>query len=170
MEVFKNLSIRARVAYGICCLEEAIKYYCLLESDWDFMMNLLWTYTNKNIGKWHEIMAECSPDSVLEELSYQDKGIINISIKEYEELRFLYSKSNKVCDSIINLIFEIGTRDLYSSIVNGSPDTIEYLQEIIILMQQNNIPLPDIEIFKKFPITENHGWGREFTRNAVFGD
>jgi len=35
-------------------------------------------------------------------------------------------------------------------------------------MNENNIPLPDIKMFKQFPVTENNGWGRAFNRDEVF--
>lgn len=167
-EEFKDLSIRARVAYGICCLESAINYYNINHFDWTFILDVLWSYTNGNIGKWHEIMAECSPDSILEDLSYEVKGITIISIEEYEKLRTLFMQSNKVCQDIINIIFNIGTRDLYSSIVNGSPDTLKYLQQIIEIMKHNNIPLPDVEYFRKYSIHDNEGWGKEFSREDIY--
>jgi hypothetical protein len=167
---FEKISMRARVAYGICCLENAIKYYNLSHLSWTFILNVLWSYTNKNVGRWHELMSECSPDSILEELSFKEKGITHISENDYEALRLLYSNVNTVCQNIINSLFNIGTRNLYSSIVNNSPETLIYLQEIIDIMDQNNIPLPDIKPFMKFPITEEEGWGREFTREEILNE
>lgn len=55
IQEFNKISIRGRVAYGIVCLEEAIKKYSLEHLDWDFMLKILWSYTNGNVGKWHEI-------------------------------------------------------------------------------------------------------------------
>lgn len=91
-----------------------------------------------------------------------------VNEKEYEHLRFLYQSSNEVINEIINKIFEIGTRDLYSSIVNGSTDTLIYLAEIEKLMRKNDIPLPDVNRLGKFSILENEGWGRAFTKEDIF--
>jgi hypothetical protein len=165
---FRNISIRGRVAYGICCLENAIRHYNLEHLDWSFILELLWSYTDQNIGRWHEFMSECSADSILEELEFEKKGIRNISFFEYQKLRDLYLKSNPIINQIINTIVDIGTYDLYASIVNNSPKTIEYIDELIVLMDQNNILLPDIIFFQKFTINENEGWGCPFVKKDIF--
>ena len=166
--IFKHVSVRGRVAYGICCLESAINYYNLKHLDWSSLLHILWSYTNENVGRWHEIMAESSPDSILEDLSYFQKGNTNISMEQYNYLINIYKHSNKVIHFIINTITDIWTYDLYSSIVNNSPQTLAYLSEIISLMEQENIPLPAVESFLQFSIQENGGWGRAFTREEIF--
>jgi hypothetical protein len=99
----------------------------------------------------------------LTDLEYLDE-------KDFWELNKLYKNANQVILRIIDITYYIGIKDLYSSIVDGSQDTLRYLQEIIDLMEQNNIPLPDEKLFGKFPISENEGWGREFTRDDVFNE
>lgn len=66
-EDFKNVSIRARVAFSICCLEKMIKHYQLQHLDWSFILGLLWSYTDTNPGSWHENLTECIPNGVLKD-------------------------------------------------------------------------------------------------------
>ena len=164
---FEKISIRGRVAFAISCLENSIKFYSLEQLDWSFLVNKLWSYTNSNIGTWHYIMSEATPFGVVGQTDNVD-DLEYLSVEEIKKLEILYINSNKVVNSIIDLIFDIGTRDLYASIVNNSPTTIKYLTEIIELLSDNQIPLPDIEKFKKFSISENEGWGNEFTKEMVF--
>jgi hypothetical protein len=158
----KLISIRARVAFAILCLENAIKQSKKENLDWSFMIG--------KVGDWHYPMAESTPRSVLFDARYDEKDMDFLTEEDCIHLKEVYSNSTELIKDIINIIFEIGTRDLYSSIVNGSPDTLKYLMEIIDLMEQNNIPLPDMNLFEKSPITENEGWGREFTREDIFNE
>lgn len=166
---FTNISIRGRVAYAVLCLEKAIVHFGFDKYDWSFVLNLLWSITNTKLGSWHYPLAECTGRSIindegnLEDLEFLTKD-------KFWELNKLYKKSNNVILRIIDLIFEISTRDLYASIVNGSPDTLKYLQEIIDTMDQNKISLPNMEFIKKLPISENGGWGRDFTRQEIFSE
>jgi len=164
---FKEISIRGRVAWCILCLENAIKFYGLEDLNWDFIFSLLWSYTNGKVGNWHYPMAEAMPASILT-TPYSKRDMENLTESQYDELKKLYSSGNEVTNFIIDKVFEVGTRDLYSSIVNDSPDTIKYTEEIKEVMEKNKIPLPDISLFKKIPISENEGWGREFTREDLF--
>lgn len=164
---FENISMRARVAFGILCLENAIKYYQLDHLNWSFINKLLWSYTNSNVGRWHEIMSEATPFGVLGETEYLD-DLDNISVEEFRQLEDLYKRSNNEINKIIDFIFNIGTRDLYAAIVNGSPDTLKYIQRIIDIMCENNIELPNVRLFDKFSINENQGWGKEFIKEDIF--
>jgi hypothetical protein len=167
---FNLISIRARVAFAILCLENTIQHFKKENLEWSFIYKLLWSYTIGKVGSWHYPMAEATPRSILFDAKYDEKEMEFLNEDEYNQLKIIYSNSNELINTMINKIFEIGTRDLYSSIVNNSPDTINYLKEIIQLMEQNNIQLPDIKLFEKFPITENEGWGREFTRKDIFNE
>lgn len=166
----EKISIRARVAFGILCLENTVLFYNKVFLDWSFVYKVLWSFMKGKVGDWHYPMAEISPRSVLFDATYAEKEMEFLTEEEYNNLREVYSNSNTVINSIINLIFEIGTRDLYSSIVNESQDTIKYLQEIIHLLEENNIPLPDIKLFETYTINENDGWGREFGRDDILGN
>jgi hypothetical protein len=164
---FITISIRARLAYTVCCLENALAYFKLKDTEWLFVLTHLWSYTNSNVGRWHEQTAEITGRSIINDENSLD-DLAFLSKDQFWKINAIYKKANKDVLRIIDLIFEIGTRDLYASIVNGSPDTLNYLQKIIDLMKQNNIPLPDYDLFKNYSISENEGWGREFTRDEIF--
>lgn len=162
---FIEVSIRGRVAFGVVCLENAIKHFNRLDLEWNFLLKLLWSYTNDNVGTWHYQLAECIPSAVM---VGDDKYLDFLSKQQFWEFNKLYSQCNDEILQIIDLIFSIGVEDLYSSIVNNSPETICHLNDIINILNNDNIPLPSIDLFERFPITENHGWGREFTRAEVY--
>lgn len=167
MSQIKNLSIRARVAFGILCLERILKHFQFDLIKWNILLNELWKYTNSNVGKWHEIISEMTPFSINEQVDFELKGCEYINKEKHDDLQKLYIDVNNDILKVIDLIFEIGTRDLYSSISNNSQDTIKYLQEIILVLEKNDIELPNIKQLQKFSILENNGWGREFTKEEL---
>lgn len=166
---FGNISIRGRVAYAIFCLEKAIDHFGFDKQNWLFVLDLMWSTTNAKLGSWHYPLAECTGRSII-----NDEGNLDdlefLTKEKFWELNKLYKGSNKTILRMIDLIFEISTRDLYASIANNSPDTLNYLQEILDLMDRNNIAVPEITLFQKFSINENAGWGREFTREEIFNE
>lgn len=170
MEKIKDLSIRARVAFSILCLEAFIKFLNYDISKWNLILSELWKYTNTNVGKWHENISEMTPFSINEKIAFELKGCENIDESKHDELQKLYADVNIEILKIINLIFEIGTRDLYSSITNHSQDTISYLKEIILVLEKNGIDLPNINGLQKFSILENNGWGSEFKKEDILNE
>ncbi|AEA42353.1 hypothetical protein [Fluviicola taffensis] len=169
MEIEK-ISIRGRVAFGILCLEMFIKHLNYDFSKWKIIIDELWSFTNSNIGLWHEKISEMTPFSILEEIPFEKKGCECINEKKHNELQLLYKNSNAEILKIINLIFDIGTRDSYSSISNFSPDTIKYLNEIISILEQNSIQLPNEKLFINQSISENQGWGKEFSKEDILSE
>lgn len=165
----ENLSIRARVAFALLCLELIIIHYEKTTARFIIILNKLWSYTNSNMGIWHMKIAEICPDSILEEVPFIKKGCHYINEFEHDQLVAIYHSTNVDIKDIINLIFEIGAKDLYSSICNNSPETIEFLERIINILISNKIKLPDINILSTYTIDENHGWGRAFKREDLFG-
>lgn len=167
MKYLKNLSIRSRVAYGILCLEKILNFYHVDIEKWNLLLNELWKYTNSNVGKWHEYISEMTPFSILEKVEFKLKECEYIDQVVHNELLNLYENVDLDVLKIIDLIFEIGTRDLYTSISNNSPDTIKYINEIEEILISKNILLPTTQNLEKFDITQNYGWGNEFTRNQI---
>ena len=167
MEKFNNLSIRARAAYGILCLESFINHLGYNADKWLIITDELWKFTNSNPGIWHEYMSEMTPFAINENIPFESKGCDHINKGKHDLLQQLYQYADNDLLTTIDLIFNIGTRDLYSSVTKGSPDTINYLKEIIRIINCHTISLPDIALVRRFTITENEGWGKEFSRNDL---
>jgi hypothetical protein len=164
---FKEVSIRGRVAYEIMCVENAISFFRLEDLNWDFVLDLMWSYTNEDVGAWHYPMGEAMPWTVLSNSDYHSHMMEIITEDQFFELYALYQASSEPVNFMINEIFDIGTRDLYASVANDSPDTLNSLQKIVEIMNENKIPLPQSEVFKRFSIEENAGWGRAFIKEEL---
>ena len=164
----EKLSIRARVGYGVLCLEAILNQKQNELNDINIILDELWKYTSQNCGAWHYKMSEYTPFSIYYDAEFESKGFDFLDKNTHDKLYHLYSKLDSDVLVIINLIFEIGTKDLYSSICNNSPETIEFLERIKNILLANKIELPDINILSTYTIDENHGWGRAFKREDLF--
>lgn len=168
MEIFLTLSIRARVAYGILCLEQTLQKLGYDYDHWQFLLDTFWSYTYSNLGEWHMIVAEITPLSIMGDGEYNTFDFECITLEKYSLLKKMYSKISEEYFVIFELIFEIGTKDLYASIINGSKETYGFLSAIVKVLEENKIDVPDIPKFLiKQGIEENYGWGNPFYRKDV---
>lgn len=165
----EDLSIRARVAFGIECLERLINRSTASELNWeDLLLSKLWGYTSSdNLGRWHYLISEYTPFSILEDISFEEKEYEYITKIEYNELLQIYQKCNDELLKCIDLIFEIGTLDLYSSIKDKSPRTLRMLKEIITIIESNSLQLPDLKKYENYLIDYKNGWGAKFERENL---
>ena len=59
-------------------------------------------------------------------------------------------------------MFELGSIDLYSKLVDNSPNTLEKIEEAVELLKENKIDNISIETFKQYSFKERNGWGERF--------
>ena len=172
LDQLKETSTRGKIAYGAACFESAIDFLKIDREKWDFMIEELWSFCYLHmVALWVERMIELLPECVLDEGAFKLKGYQYFTEEEHDALNILYKGANPVILDMIVIIYDIGLTNLNTAInterlkMLPMPD----VEALIDLMTSNNIPLPDSRLFEQFPITENHGWGREFTRTHVFG-
>lgn len=165
--IFKKFSIRARVAYGALCLENLLKDTFVSSSEYRSILDLIWLYTAVNPGTWHYKMSEATPFSIEDPLPYKEKGYEFLSKDQHDQLAHLYSQMGSEAKQIINLLFEIGTLDLYSTIKNGSPRTLQMLLDIADTVAELGVDLPPYEPLLKYGIQEEQGWGKTFEREDL---
>ncbi|MES2776855.1 MAG: hypothetical protein V4722_21945 [Bacteroidota bacterium] len=165
---FRNVSIRGRMAFGIICFENALKHFDYDVEDWQMILRELWSFTEiEYIDEWLYSFAEYKASSILEDLSFSEKGFEKLTRSEYGILKKLYFNSDNLIQELTDLLFWLGTVEMYGQIVDNSPKTLEELQKIMNVMATNGIQLPQGSLFLKFSFTED-GWGKGFTREEVF--
>jgi hypothetical protein len=160
---FFDISIRGRVAFSICCFENAIKHFSYKIDEWIFIIEKLWAYTNINsFDDWHYLIAEVLPDSILENNIYNNLNFDFIDEEEFYKMANLYNKSNEIILKIIKYIFNIGISEFYGRLVNYGQKTLDNLKILIDYMTSNKITLPDLDKFMSFSYGDNDGWGNKF--------
>lgn len=187
---FKKISIRGRVAFGICCLENAMEKYKVSGEGWNILLERLWSFTSLPaifvpvdsggvefvLERWAEI-TDFMPFSKYfqEAYSYADLckylTLYNRKIideNEYNLLREAYGNTNDRITSICSFVVDIGMCELWSTPDGRSAITLERLHKLIDFMHKNNISLPDMEPFRQYEYSpegtddDAHGWGVVF--------
>jgi hypothetical protein len=151
---FQDISIRGRLAFGMACLEKLVDD---LNSNHPLFQTIvfpkIWQFTSTdNLGEWEQNIRDVDPMCVLDD-------------KADSDLKVLYNKLPKDIVSTISDVIEIGTANIYGGTDNNSPMTLEPLNSVINTMTKLEIPLPDIQTFKKSSFNEFHGWGDNQTRD-----
>ena len=187
---FKKISIRGRVAFGICCLENAMEKYKVSGQGWNLLLEKLWSFTSLPavfvpidsggiefvLERWADI-NDFMPYSKFfyEPYSYVDlcKYLMLYNRKiidenEYYLLREAYRDTNDIITSICSFAVDIGMCELWSTPDRYSATTLEELYKLIDFMNKNNISLPDMEPFKQYEYNpkgiddDSRGWGYTF--------
>lgn len=167
MDILEKISIRGRMAYAICLFERLLLHYKCGKQEWGWLLEKLWTYTSiEYLDDWMYELAEYMPDSISEDSPY-DEDCEFITVDEFNSLYDLYSKSSPDIISFLQLLFELGTIDLYSGLVDNSSKTIKKLNEAINILNNNNIDVIAIESFKKYSFDECNGWGESFDGRSL---
>ncbi|MGN6647685.1 MAG: hypothetical protein ACTHJT_14280 [Cytophaga sp.] len=154
MNEFSDITIRGRMAFGICCIENSIRKFGFEDLDWSLLFNFLWRYPSapeiKDLAKWAEQEGECRPFCVLENKPYKELYFEFLTEEQFLKFRKLYGQVNHEICALIDLTIQIGTQALYGGVRDGSPATLDYLEQIKIILHSNGIEEPAIAFFKEF--------------------
>jgi hypothetical protein len=161
-DVFKKISLRGRVAYGIMCFEQMlIQFYD--ENKWSSILELLWSFVRtNNLELWGDKVNEIIPENLLEFDNYEESEFEYLSIEFYEYLVNLYQSLDDKINDFILKIYYLGTSHAYTNIENEGKTSLIVLQDIIDFMNKNNIIFPEYNNLICFSIDEDEGWGRKF--------
>ena len=163
---FKNISIRGRVAFGISCLNTYFKTK-YPGTDFSAVLNLACKITEDSdyIDKSTEAFMEIIPEYLYEFDNYEDAEFEYISKESYNSFVSIIPKDDSDLNLLMHSIRDIAWEYCYVALDANAPETYRYLNSIIDTMNKLSLPLPDINIFKKYEFSEFDGWGRHINRS-----
>jgi hypothetical protein len=56
----------------------------------------------------------------------------------------------------------MGTNELYGELVDHGHISLRRIKELVNLLKENGIELPDTKKFRKYSFNSSHGWGKPF--------
>ncbi|MBD1373690.1 hypothetical protein IC620_15190 [Hazenella sp. IB182357] len=150
MELIKELqliSIRGRVAYVTTCVDTLCKRWEIKSFTMNKFINEMKNFTHTiNIEEWDLIIRSYLPDEdTLEDYAFTF-GYETLSLDKQQ-----------VMFNVFEEFIDVGQGNMYSAY--DSEITLEPLMNLIQILQENDIELPDIMPFKKSKATEQDGWG-----------
>jgi hypothetical protein len=166
MKNIKSLSIRARVAYGILCLENTLEKCALLKSDWQVILDKFWLFTQlEYVDEWLYIISPIMPDSILGDPHDEESSM---TLTEYQHLKRVYDDAPLFIFEIMECIFNCGRRHFYGAVTPQSPETFEYIKLLQKIMRQEKVAFPNADGLKKYPFDKHQGWGDTFGKKDLF--
>lgn len=160
MKGIEEISIRGRMAYLLCLFERLLIYFHCSEDKWNWILEKLWQYTEiQYLDEWMYEVAEFLPENILTD---PFEVFEFISERDYLLLKKIYKENCADINLMMNIIYDLGTMELYSKLENNSPFTLQKLQEAENVLLRNNIQLISIHPFEQYLYSEENGWGERF--------
>lgn len=168
MEILKTVSLMGRVSYGICCFENTLFHLGYRVQDWKIVLEALWSFTSiEYLDDWNGIISEMIPENLLEFRSYEEHDFEYLDEDTFQYLYQLYQNIDEQIDDVMSAVYDIGASHPYSVIVGYGQESFYELTKLIDYMTKKQIPLPDIDAFRRFRIEENKGWGNRFDGRSL---
>jgi len=170
----RQISIPGRLAYSIECLENVISILIdksiIIKSDEIFIrliIDRLWEFTeSQDLSVWEKRGVEISPFVIFdvhEENYFEDYE--TLSVQELHDLKSFYEKCPNYLNDVIDNCVEIGLSNLYGGITGVAQTSIDKVKNIIELLAENKIKIPNVDRYSKFKF--KNGWADNFTKADI---
>lgn len=160
-EQLRRLSIRARVAYCVRCLELATSRLAPKSARMQDIIAQLWKYTSATrLDDWTGEV----------ELPWNESDLVDVDesgsfiAPSYDELGDVAGTSEiatarALLYGLIDATREVCTGNLFSGTRDFSPCTLDPTLTVVDLMQRNGLEPPPIERFARSTFDDDDGWG-----------
>ncbi|WP_216689080.1 hypothetical protein [Hymenobacter siberiensis] len=158
----KETSIRGRVAFGITCLEIYFEHLNLQDDTLvKGLLEKMWEFVSSNsLDKWEYEIKGFLPIIVLN--SSASEKFENVSFLKHSQSKAyekMYLSLPETLVTMIDTVADIGFDNLYAGTTGYSKGTFDETMSVIDLMNESQLPLPDLARFERSEFSEFHGWG-----------
>ena len=166
IDSFKNISQRGYMAYGIMCAENYILTHRANE-DWRPIFSILWPFTSEQMWEeWRLKVIDILPECFSEFPDYNSSDFSVLQREEYEAISLLYKKMPEKWEQIIEALFEMENYYAYGAFSDEGIECSKSLMEIVNILSEENIELPDIKQVEFSSFNEESGRGKPFDGSA----
>lgn len=158
----KEVSLLGRIAYAIMCAEKYAKEK-YPSKNWELIFAQFWKVSNcEALDRWSWEIMEYIPKYLFEFNDYESSDFEYIDKTTYNQLKELYHGVDDGINQILLNIREMEEEYAYSNVPDYGKVSLEYIDEIIAILENANIdsPAPALVKFSKF--NERDGWGNPF--------
>ncbi len=149
------------MAFLILCVE---KYVIAKhpETDWSVLSEWMWKATSEPWDEWDDRFMEIIPEFLFEFDSYDEAEFDNLTAEEYKTFTTLFSSRDKDLNALLLKLHELQQVYCYEAIPENGVAAINIVLEACKILEQNNIPLPEISSIAFSSFSEKNGWGEDF--------
>ncbi|MDO7851944.1 hypothetical protein [Hymenobacter convexus] len=158
----KETSIRGRVAFSITCLEIYFKHLNLQDDTLvQALLEKLWEFTPSNsLDEWEYEITGFLPTVILNSsASEKFENVTFLKHPQSKAYQKLYLSLPETLVTMIDTVADIGFANLYAGTAGYSKSTFDETMIVIDLMNQPQLPLPDLSRFERSEFSKFHGWG-----------
>lgn len=161
MESFKTVSISGRVAFGIHCLEAALKQYNYDTPEVRLILARIREFVEKDdLDVWERRVTEIAPSSILDgHPANIFEQYETISLEYLISLKKLYESMQSLLKDLIDAVIDIGKSNLYGGVGAYSEYSLREVDKVIDIMNDLQVPVPESTPYFISPFSENGGWG-----------
>lgn len=165
-EIIKKMSIRGRFAYCLNLIETSMNSVEL--NDISLVLDKLWLFTEMQyLDDWQDKAVEFLPSSILENEFYDSDNFEYLTKQEFELLRPILVKMDKVKIDLFEHLYSLGTVELYGGLGDYAKESLKEFMQIIDIANKNNLKLPAINDFTAFTFNKRNGWGDFFEKADI---
>ncbi len=161
--IFKDVSLLGRISFGIMCAEKyAIKI--APNKKWAPFFERLWSVTTDETywDVWADQVIELLPECLFDSDEYSPTDFEYLTESEFWEIRKLYSGMPTDWNTLLKRIHDIEDIYAYTTIPGKGVLSLNYLQEIVDILKNNEIDLPDWQKISFSRFSECNGRGNSF--------
>lgn len=147
---FNNISIRGRVVFAVECLLKVTTELHIVTGLDTFIVNLLEFTSCDKLELWDTKIKIQLP-----------KNMNNETISEnFEYDEELSEKEQNLLTNVFLEVLNVGRANLYKNFENNI--TLKHVMNLVSLLKENKIELPNVDKLKFSMVSENDGWGNVF--------
>lgn len=163
---FKQTSVRALVAYSICCLENALEYFNQGGDGWQHLLGKLWQFTQIEEGdddalrNWFGI-ADLLPNKLVtpydkyltrSKPADEDIKLERVDEPTYQQIATCCENCHSVVAELCDGVYNVAASTLHEIFRDVAYVTLANLQETVLdVMYLNRVPLPKISPLVDIP-------------------
>ncbi|OQP39789.1 hypothetical protein A4H97_16330 [Niastella yeongjuensis] len=176
-EIFKQISIRGRFAFGLTCVEKIIDHYRIKDALLDSVIEGFWRFTSaEKWGEYEGYLYNRDPDCVLSDfpsLKIQPEkkhefGYDDISYSELESIYELYLKLPPHITGILTHLTTIANSNISAGCGEYSECTFAPTLEILAIIEDfDTIDFYKPADFLFSGFDQQSGWGDEFSKADI---
>lgn len=153
---FHQISIKGRFIYGYLCLRNTIDEMKAQNLPYQLDEILCEFVSSNRLDLWQDRADKVLPSIILDE-SNDEKYFESITHEIVLILRKYYQSQPPILNELIEELIDLGLANLYCGF--DTDISFPYIEQIIKLMIEHNIELPDFQIVETCSVKERHGWG-----------
>lgn len=158
----KQVSLLGRIAYAIMCAEKiSVEKYP--DKDWKVIFEIFWKACDcEALDVWSWEIMEYIPKYLFEFKDFESADFEYIDKEKYLKLVEIYKGVDDSINQILLAIRNIEEEYAYSSIPEYGRISLEYIDEILAILEKNGVSPPDPQLVAFSKFCERDGWGEPF--------